>query len=398
MDLPPSLIWSIILTRFSAWLYIMLTWSTRRTMSSMSLVTWSFAFSRTINLEFKFSIVPSDSASLAWSFSFVISSSSILPIASFSYFDLQWLASAIIFCSCRAAASFCCISSSKCSFTPSYSCSRVRNLPRRLCLGLVLAHPLDVLQLAAQVDLHLLQHGHVVQHVLQLGILVRVLCHHPLVLAVIVSKNSSALINLLAQVAKLALQRLQVLVSDGLLVPDVVGGRPGVVHLHPHRHLVLLHLRPDLVQLVALLGHLRNRVLLLLPQTEKSRLVLDIGLLQILLHLQNLGVSLLVQLDLGRGGDAGLVEPVGQLLVLAAQVGSLTFRLCSTLPLSFQLLLHLLDAGLQLLDLPLSATNTSLLVVQLAHHRAQICLLAQDAALQFLLGALQVQDGFLAHL
>jgi hypothetical protein len=48
----------------------------------------------------------------------------------------------------------------------------------------------------------------------------------------------------------------------GSFVRDVFDGRLGVVQLHPDGHLVLLDPRLQLAQLVDLLRHLGNRILL----------------------------------------------------------------------------------------------------------------------------------------
>ena len=58
-------------------------------------------------------------------------------------------------------------------------------------LGLVLAHPLGVIQLVAQGDLDLLQHGDVVQKFLQPGVKVGVLRHCPLVARFKLSQGDS---------------------------------------------------------------------------------------------------------------------------------------------------------------------------------------------------------------
>merc|ERR1719220_960150 len=109
-------------------------------------------------------------------------------------------------------------------------------------------------------------------------------------------------------------------------------------------------------------------------------------------HLEDLGVPLLVELNLSCSSHAGFVQPVCQLLVFSAQIRSLPFCLCSALSLRFKLFLHLLNSRLKLLDLPLSAANTTLLIVQLAHHVAQISLLSQNAALQFFLCSFKIQN------
>jgi hypothetical protein len=57
-----------------------------------------------------------------------------------------------------------------------------------------------------------------------------------------------------------------------------------------------------LVELVDLVTHLSNGIVVLLPEVGKGGLVLNVGLLEVAAELGELGLSLLVQLDLGSRG------------------------------------------------------------------------------------------------
>merc|ERR1712012_398309 len=162
--------------------------------------------------------------------------------------------------------------------------------------------------------------------------------------------------------------------------------------------LVLLNLGLNLVQLLDLLLHLGNGILVLLLQSNNGGLLLDLGLLQVSSQLGDLSLSLLVQLNLGTGGSGGLVETLTETFQLTGEVRSLALSLGSALSLSLKFLLHLLDSGLDLLDGLLDLGNQGLLILQLAHQTRGILLLALDGILKFLSGSLKLRNSFLHNL
>merc|ERR1719192_963583 len=172
----------------------------------------------------------------------------------------------------------------------------------------------------------------------------------------------------------------------------------GISDLVHDLSLVLLDLGLDLIELFNLLLHLSIGILVLLLQTDNGGLLLDLGLLQVSPQLGHLSLSLLVKLNLCTGSTASLVQPLPEVLQLPGQVGPLPLGLGSALSLSLQLLLHLLNPGLDLLDGLLDLGHQGLLVLQLAHQGAAVLLLALDGGLQLLLGPLQLGDGLLHHL
>merc|ERR1719192_644818 len=169
----------------------------------------------------------------------------------------------------------------------------------------------------------------------------------------------------------------------------------GISDLVHDLSLVLLDLGLDLIELFNLLLHLSGGVGVLLLQADNGGLLLDLGLLQVPPQLAHLGLPLLVKLNLCTGSTASLVQPLPEVLQLPGQVGPLSLRLGSALSLSLQLLLHLLDPGLDLLDGLLDLGHQGLLVLQLTHQGAAVLLLALDGALQLLPGPLQLGDGLL---
>merc|ERR1719367_841363 len=137
----------------------------------------------------------------------------------------------------------------------------------------------------------------------------------------------------------------------------------------------------------------------LLPlQVGEDGLLLDVGLLDVLPELGNLGFPLLVELNLGGGGTAGLVKTLTQLVNLPGKVRPLPLGLGAGLALGLQLLLHGLNATLDLLDSLLGLGNQVLLVVELGSKLVVVLLLVGDGDLKIALAPLQLNDAILSHL
>merc|ERR1719367_1170702 len=137
----------------------------------------------------------------------------------------------------------------------------------------------------------------------------------------------------------------------------------------------------------------------LLPlQVGEDGLLLDVGLLDVLPELGNLGFPLLVELNLGGGGTAGLVKTLTKLVDLPGKVGPLPLGLGAGLALGLQLLLHGLNATLDLLDSLLGLGNQVLLVVKLGRQLSVVLLLVANGDLEVPLGALKLDNTVLGHL
>merc|ERR1719454_2408566 len=133
--------------------------------------------------------------------------------------------------------------------------------------------------------------------------------------------------------------------GDGL---DVAGK---VIDFHLHLGLFFLKLLLDPLEVIDNLGKLADLVSLLLPQVGKGRLVRKVSLLKVPPELGHLGLPPLVELDLGSGGTGRLLKPLGQLLELPRDLRPLLLDLGPGSPLGLELLLELLNPGLELLDL-----------------------------------------------
>merc|ERR1712079_833707 len=162
--------------------------------------------------------------------------------------------------------------------------------------------------------------------------------------------------------------------------------------------LVLLDLGLHLVELLNLFLHLSIGILVLLLKTHDGGLLLDLGLLEVAAQLGHFSLSLLVKLNLGTGGATGLVQTLTKILELTGEVRPLPLGLGTALPLSLELLLHLLNPGLDLLDGLLDLGHEGLLVLQLAHQARGVLLLAANGILQLLPGPLKLRDGLLQDL
>merc|ERR1719346_68183 len=175
-------------------------------------------------------------------------------------------------------------------------------------LGLVVGHGAGLSKLVGQGDLQLGEHVGGVLQLLQLAEQVGVLSSQLPLAGLHVSQGQVGLLNLLGQVVEAGLQVPQALLSSSLAAVDLVSGGAGISNLVHNGSLFLLDLGLDLVELLNLLLHLSDGVLVLLLQTHYGGLLLDLGLLEVAAQLGHLGLSLLVQFNLSAGGTAGLIQ------------------------------------------------------------------------------------------
>merc|ERR1719204_1498370 len=213
-----------------------------------------------------------------------------------------------------------------------------------------------------------------------------------------VSQSKVGIVDLLVDGVQ-SLQHLLVgHIGGGLSPHHLVDGSAGICDLVHDEHLVLLNLGLHLAKSVDLLGHLSRGIALLPLQVGEDGLLLDVGLLDVLPELGNLGLPLLVELHLGGGGTAGLVETLTKLVDLPGKVRPLPLGLGAGLALSLKLLLHGLDAALDLLDSLLGLGNQVLLIVELGSKLGVVLLLVGDGDLNVTLGPFQLNNAILSHL
>merc|ERR1719400_1511469 len=264
--------------------------------------------------------------------------------------------------------------------------------------SLVVAQGLDVVELGGKGSLLLGKDVQVVVKVANNAEEIGVLTSDLVLVGGKVSKGEVDIVHLLVDGVK-SLQHLLVRhVGGGLGPHHLVSGSTGICDLVHDEHLVLLDLGLHLAKSVDLLGHLSRGITLLPLQVGEDGLLLDVGLLDVLPQLGNLSFPFLVELNLGGGGTAGLIQTLTQLVDLPGKVGPLPLGLGAGLALGLQLLLHGLNTALDLLDSLLGLGNQVLLVVELGRQLGVVLLLVADGDLEVPLGALKLDNTVLCHL
>merc|ERR1719153_780072 len=109
-------------------------------------------------------------------------------------------------------------------------------------------------------------------------------------------------------------------------------------------------------------------------------------------------LALLVQLDLGAGVGASLLKTTAEVLDVAGQSSSVLLGLGPVLPLNVQLLVQLLDPGLQLLDLLAVLGTESSFVLDLGRHGHQLLLLPLQSSTKISLDPVKVANSLLSQL
>merc|ERR1719370_976353 len=207
-------------------------------------------------------------------------------------------------------------------------------------LGLVVGDRLLLVEGAHQGGLGLRHQARVGGQLLQLAEQVRVLGGDSSLALLEVAEVEVHLLDLLAQVGQGGRQGPLGLLSRSLAPSNFISCCPHVLDLS-------------------------HGVSLLLLQADQGSVVLDSAFLQVLPQLRHLALPLLVQFHLGRGSSTGLVQPLPETFHLASKIGSLALRLGASLTFGLELLFHLLDAALRLLDRLLHFANEGLFVFQL---------------------------------
>merc|ERR1719167_46639 len=264
--------------------------------------------------------------------------------------------------------------------------------------SLVVAQGLDIVELGGKGSLLLGKDVQVVVKVTNNAEKVRVLTSNLVLVGGKVSQSKVGIVNLLVDGVQ-GLQHLLVgHVSGGLSPHHLVSGSAGISNLVHDENLVLLNLGLHLAQGVDLLGHLSSGVSLLPLKVGEDGLLLDVGLLHVLAQLVHFRLPLLVELNLGRGGTAGLIQTLTKLVDLPSKVRPLSLGLGAGLALGLQLLLHGLDAALDLLDSLLGLGNQVLLIVELGSKLVVVFLLVGDGDLKITLAPLQLDNAIMSHL
>merc|ERR1719402_112728 len=184
--------------------------------------------------------------------------------------------------------------------------------------SLVVGHCLDFIQLGGQSRLGLAENVKVVVEVSNNAEHVSILNGNLALGTIKIRQSKIGLLNLLGEVIQSGNQILVRLVRRGLGTDDFVSGSPGISNLMKDVILVLVNLGFHLGKLINLFRHLLDSILVLPFQVADNGFLLNVGLLQIFAKFANLGLSLLVQLNLGTGGSTSLIEALAKLFNLAS--------------------------------------------------------------------------------
>merc|ERR1719422_2419471 len=181
-------------------------------------------------------------------------------------------------------------------------------------LGLVVSNSTGLGKLVSEADLELGQHVGRVLKLLELTEKIGILSSKLSLVSLKISQCKVGLFDLLGKIIESSLEVLKALLSRGLATVDLISGSTSISNLVHDDSLVLLNLGLGLVQLLDLLLHLGNGILVLLLQSNNGGLLLDLGLLKVSPQLGHLSLSLLVQFNLGTGGSGGLIETLTEVL------------------------------------------------------------------------------------
>merc|ERR1719295_2484321 len=199
-------------------------------------------------------------------------------------------------------------------------------------------------------------------------------------------------------VHNIALQQLAGLIKVSLALDSVLQVAAGIAEVELHVGLVLLRLHLVGAEAVNLLTKVSHGVVVLHAQSSKGALVSDVELLKLSLQAGKLALPLLVELHLGGGVGAGLLQPGRDVLDVLLQHGAALLGLGAVATLDSQLLVKLLKPGLQLLGLLGVLGAKGGLVVDLGGKSAALLVLASSSSLELTLDTLKVSDGLLGEL
>merc|ERR1719422_515241 len=217
--------------------------------------------------------------------------------------------------------------------------------------GLSISKSLGVLKLSGQRDLVLLQSGDGILTLLDLAGQVLGLNLELLLCGVSLIESPGELIKLLVGLNNHALAHLDVLLHVGSIPHGLLKTSSGLSKVSLHTSLVLLRFGLVLVDGVNLFSKLRHAVVVLLSKSSKASLMTNVGFFKIRLELGQLGLTLLVQLNLEGGVGSSLFKTGSNVLQVAGQESSVLLSLGSVAALNIDLFIKLINTDLEFLDL-----------------------------------------------
>merc|ERR1719167_422090 len=269
---------------------------------------------------------------------------------------------------------------------------------RRAVLALSISQSLGVLQLGGDRDLALVHVGNGGLQLVDLAGEILVLDLQPLLGGLSLVEGTGHLVQPGVGVHNVALDQLATLVKVSLALDGLLQVAAGIAEVELHVGLVLLRLHLVGVEVVNLLSQVSHGVVVLHAKSSEGALVGNVQLLKLSLQAGKLALPLLVELHLGGGVGAGLLQPGRDVLDVLLQHGAALLGLGAVATLDGQLLVKLLKPGLQLLGLLGVLGAKSGLVVDLGGKSAALLVLAGSSSLELALDALKVSDGLLGEL
>merc|ERR1719189_2917254 len=269
---------------------------------------------------------------------------------------------------------------------------------RSTVTGLTIRKLLGVLELGAQGDLVLLQSTNSILSLLNLaGQILRL--HKKLLLGGVgVIQSTGQLVLLLVGLDNQALGHLAVLLHVGAVTHGLLKSSPGFLEIPLHASLVLLRLGLVLVDSIDLVAQLSHAVVMLLAKSSQCTLMSNVSLIEVRLQLDQLSLTLLVQLNLSAGVGANLSQPGAKVLKVPGQQGAILLSLGSVVALHGQLFVKLVNTGLELLDLLGVLGPKGLLVLNLSSNGGDLLVLALNSLAKLRVDTLKVGNSLLSQL
>merc|ERR1719284_1237639 len=218
-------------------------------------------------------------------------------------------------------------------------------------LGLSISKSLGVLQLGGDGDLGLVHVGDGILQLLNLSVEVLVLNLETLLGGLSLIESSGHLVQSGIGVNNGSLEQLALLVKLSLALDSILKIKTSITEVKLKSRLVLLRLDLVGIEAVNLLTKVRHGVVVLHAESSQSSLLSNVQLLQLSLESGKLSLTLLVELNLGSGVGASLLQAGGDVLNVLLEHGAALLSLGTVASLNIEFLIQLLNAGHQLLGL-----------------------------------------------
>ena len=204
-------------------------------------------------------------------------------------------------------------------------------------LSFIISNLPGLIQLGLQLSANLSNHACTILQLLEVSEKVSILSSQLSLGILKVSQGEIGFLNLLVEVIKLSQQVLVGLFSRSLGAANFISGGTDILNLMADLVPIFFNLSLHLGELINLLSHLGNSILVLSLEIHQSGFLLNMGLFKVLPELLNFGIPLLVKLNLSCSSTSSFIEPLTKFLKLSGKIRPLALSLGSCLPLGFKL-------------------------------------------------------------